>query len=443
MSLTALNPFSYLAKKPIVNRYNKKYPLWCAISFVSLALISPQSVAQESIKKSQQRLSLSQAIKQTLAQHPQLRSYKFAKQVADGELLQASTKTPMMINAQVEDVLGTGSYSALSGMQTSLSISWLLEQDIIDSRIALAKDSANLSQFKRQLTALDVAADTASHFITLLSQQEQLILAKLAQRTAKDMLKQITRRVKVGQLKVIDELRAQANLSKKALVVEDLTHEIEATKAQLSAQWQGDRDFNVIGNLQQLPNIQSLETLISQLKNNPRYLHFAAQRQIMQSEIALAKSTSQPAWQISAGLKRNEAVDDIGFNAGISIPFGGKDRNRGTITALNAKQQQNQANADAWFKQVSKELLLLSHKIRHNRHVIETLSSTTLPALEQADKQAEKAYKLGSLRYSEWNDVQQELISAQGELIEAYTNIALLNIELERLSGASLSMNQS
>ena len=442
MSLSVLNPFSYLAKKPIVNRYSKKHPLWCAISLVSLALISPQSLAQESILNSQQQLSLSQAIKRTLAGHPQLRSFQFTQRVADGELLQASTKTPLMINAQVEDVLGTGSYSALAAMQTSLSISWLLEQDIIDSRIGLAKGNASLSQFKRQLTALDVAADTASHFITLLSQQEQLILAKLAQRTASSMLMQITRRVKVGQLKVIDELRAQANLSKKALVVEDLTHEIEASKAQLAAQWQGDRDFDVIGNLQQLPNVQSLETLIVKLKNNPRYLHFAAQRQIMQSEIALAKSTSQPVWQISAGFKRNEAVDDIGFNAGISIPFGGKDRNRGAIIALNAKQQQNQADADAWFKQVSKELLLLSHKIRHNRHVIETLSSTTLPALEQADEQAEKAYTLGGLRYSEWNIVQQELVSAQGELIKAYTNIALLNIELERLSGASLSMNQ-
>ncbi|MGB1248330.1 MAG: tetratricopeptide repeat protein, partial [Chitinophagales bacterium] len=34
---------------------------------------------------------------------------------------------------------------------------------------------------------------------------------------------------------------------------------------------------------------------------------------------------------------------------------------------------------------------LLSHKIRHNRHVIETLSDITLPALTQANNQAEKA----------------------------------------------------
>lgn len=435
MSLMLLNPFSFLAKKPITNRYNKKQPCWRVISVASLTFLSSQALAQT--------LDLNQAIKQTLAKHPQLRSFQYAKQVADGDRQQASARTPMTINAQIEDVLGTGTYSALSGMQTSLSISWLLEQDIIDSRIDLAKNNANLSQFERQLTALDVAADTANHFITLLSQQEQLILAKLAQRTADDMLKQIIRRVKVGQLKMIDELRARANLSKKALFVEDLTHEIEASKAQLAAQWQGDSEFEVMGNLQQLPTIQSLDSLIKKLKNNPRYLHFAAQRKVMQSKITVAKTTSQPAWKISAGLKRNEAVDDIGFNAGISIPFGAKHRNQGTITMLNAKQQQNQANADAWFKQVSKELLLLSHKIRHNRHVIETLSDTTLPALTQANNQAEKAYKLGSLRYSEWNDVQQELLSTQGELINAYTNIALLNIELERLSGASLSMNKS
>ncbi|MGB0833904.1 MAG: TolC family protein [Psychrobium sp.] len=426
----------HLHKKPIGNGFKQ----WSLLSLAALSYLSVPAWSQDITAEAS--LSLNQAISKTMAQHPQLRSYQYAKQVADGQLQQAATATPYSINARVEDVLGSGEYRGLSGMQTSLSISWLLENDVIDSRIGVAKSQAQLSQFERQLTVLDVAADTATHFITLLSQQEQLSLAKLAQRTASDMLAQISRRVAVGQLTAIDELRAKANLSKKALVVEDLTHEIEATKAQLAAQWQGNTEFNVAGNLQVIPTSKQLDGLIKQLKNSPQFLHFAAQRQIMQSQMALAKTTAQPSWKFDVGIKRNEAIDDTGFTAGISIPFGGKNRNQGRIRTLNAQQRQNETQADAWYKQVSKELLLISHKIRHNSHVIEALSLETIPTLEQASNQAKKAYQIGSLRYSEWNDVQQDLITTQGELIEAYTNIALLNIELERLAGVSLSANK-
>ena len=63
----------------------------------------------------------------------------------------------------------------------------------------------------------------------------------------------------------------------------------------------------------------------------------------------------------------------------------------------------------------------------------------SLPALETASKQAELAYQQGRYRYTDWFAVKQELIQAQLELIQAYANIQRLNVELERLTGASLT----
>jgi cobalt-zinc-cadmium efflux system outer membrane protein len=423
--------FTKRPKKPTYNRFKTLSMLtlsaMTSISFTAHAVVQPT-------------ITLNDAISLTLKQHPKLRAFGYANQVAQGYITQAGAKTPMMINAKVEDAMGSGDYSALSGMQTTLSISWLLESRVIKSRINLANQQASIAQFDKELAALNVAAKTATYFITLLSQQQQLSLAKLAHSKASNMFKQISRRVKVGQTNIIDQLRSKANLSKKSLVVEDLTHEIEASKAQLAAQWQGDLNFNITGSLQNIPSASQLDNATNALKSNPQLLRYAAQRQVNQSKIALARVTATPAWKIDVGVKRNEVIDDIGLNAAISIPFGGKNTNRGTIAALSAKQQQNEANADAWYRQMATQLLLLTHKIKHNSHVIDTLSSTTIPALEQADNQAEKAYNLGSLRYTDWYAVQQELIIAQGELIEAYTNIGLFNIELERLSGASISM---
>ncbi|WP_252097694.1 TolC family protein [Pseudoalteromonas sp. NBT06-2] len=388
----------------------------------------------------QQTITLNDAISFTLKQHPDLKSFAHKLEASRGMLEQASVSSPLTVNIDVEDALGTGAYSGVSGMQTTMSISWLLEGDIIDSKIKVAKQNASVSIFEQEVKALDIAAETAKIFITLLSQKEQLVLAKLTRNQAKKLLKEINLRVGAGKSNIIDELRAKADLSKKELVVEDLLHEIEASKAQLAAQWVGDTDFRVDGTLIGIPTISQVEMAYKRLKSNPRLKVFASQQRIAESEIKLAKANQKPAWTVNAGIKRNETVDDFAFTAGISIPFGGENRNRGQIMSLQAKKSQSMAESDAWFKRISTQLLLLTHKLKHNRHVIDGLSKETIPSLELASGKAKEAYSIGRYRYTDLYAVQQELIATQVELIQAYTNIQLFNIELERLTGSSISM---
>jgi cobalt-zinc-cadmium efflux system outer membrane protein len=362
------------------------------------------------------------------------------QKASEGLIEQAGVSSPLTFNTEVEDAFGTGSYSGVSAMQTTLSISWLLEGEQINSRVNVANKQATMAAFERKIKALDLAAETAKVFITLLSQKEQLKLAKLARNQAKQVLGEINIRVTAGKLNVVDELRAKAELSKKELIVEDLLHEIEASRAQLAAQWQGNTDFIVDGNLLTIPTIAQIETAYEKLKSNPRLKVFSAQQKIAEAEIELAKVNQKPAWSVNTGIKRNEFVDDYAVTAGISIPFGSENKNRGRITALRAKQNQSSAESDALYKRISTQLLLLTHKLKHNRHVIDGLSLETIPALELASIKAGDAYKVGRYRYTDWYAVQQELVTSQTELIEAYTNIHLFTIELERLTGSSISM---
>ncbi|WP_158089075.1 TolC family protein [Cognaticolwellia mytili] len=388
----------------------------------------------------QQVVTFENAIGLSLKQHPDLKSYVYMKQASVGMIEQAGISSPMALNVEVEDVVGTGRYSGISGMQTTLSISWLLEQSIIESRVNVANKQANIIEFKREVKALDVAAETAKIFITLLSQMEQVKLAKLAKVQSQKVLVKLAARVKAGKQNIIDELRAKADVSKKTLIVEDLEHEIEASKSQLAAQWQGENEFIVDGSLLDIPTIIEVEAAYEKLTSNPKFKVFTSQQRITTSEIELAKANQKPVWSVNTGIRRNEAVDDFAFTAGVSIPFGTKNINRGQIMALQAKQNQGFAETDAWLKRISTQLLLLTHKLKHNRHVIEGLSIETIPLLEQASIKAGEAYSIGSYRYSDWYIVQQELVASQKELIAAYTNIHLLNIELERLTGSSISM---
>ncbi|OKY27819.1 transporter [Thalassotalea sp. PP2-459] len=385
-------------------------------------------------------ISLNEAIGLSLKQHPELRSYIYKKESALALVEQASVGSPMTINASAEDAFGAGSYSGVKGLQTTLSISWLLDKDLIDSRVKLANTKVSSASIKQEVKAIDIASETARIYITLLSQMMKFDLAKLAQRQSQQVLEQIERKVKAGKSFVVDELRAKAALSLIELEVEDLAHEIEASKSQLAAQWKGNTSFVVNGNLANIPSLKDLNVALEDLKANPQLKQFLIEQDVMQSEIDLATVEQKPAWSISTGIKRNEAVDDFAFTAGISIPLGGDNRNRGQITSLQARQKQSRAKSDALYQRISTQALLLTHKLKHNRHVIDALTNKSIPYFEEASKKAGEAYRLGSYRYTDWHAVQQELVQAQSDLIDAYTNIQLFNIELERLTGTSVSM---
>jgi len=401
---------------------------------VASLLLAPNGASANEI------ITLKTAISKTIQSHPDLTPLIYLQQANHGLIQQAGVASPVTLDVSVEDALGTGDYQGFSNSQTSLSIAWLLDGEQVDARVNLAKQQGLIYAVEKEAKALDLAAETANLFITLLAQQAQLKLATLAEKQAKKALSEIIKRVEVGRVNSIDKYRAKADLAKQTLVVEDLYFEIEATKSQLAAQWQGTTKFDVTGDLTQLPNALSLEDAKAQLKNTPRFSLFASKQRVISSEIALSQAESKPAWQINTGITRDQALNDISLSAGISIPLGGTSRSEGKIASLNASKQQQAAEAKAWLARAQTQALLLNHKLTHNTHIANALVKESLPALETASRQAELAYQQGRYRYTDWYAVKQELIQAQLELIQAYTNIQRFNVELERLTGASLTI---
>ena len=197
----------------------------------------------------------------------------------------------------------------VSGLQATLSISWLLENDIIESRVNLASSKADATQLIKRLEPL-ISPNTAQLYITLLAQKENLKLAKIAEDQAKDLLDNVEGRVKAAKANAIDELRARASLSLYELEVEDLVHEIAATKSALAAQWKGTTNFSVTGTLTNIPSISELDEVLKRLKENPK-INAIYYKQEIESEIDLAVVEESPAWEVSTGIRRNEVIDDF------------------------------------------------------------------------------------------------------------------------------------
>jgi cobalt-zinc-cadmium efflux system outer membrane protein len=434
------NPFPFrLILKPIVSRFlNKKARYLCLQLTLGLMLFTQQALSQNNVNS--ETLALSDAISLALAEHPEMAVFTYQRDTLNARVKQATILPRPTIGFTIEDAMGTGEHSNFGAAQSTLNIGWVLEQRAIESRVNTAKLAATQVDFDIEIKALDIAAQTATLFIDALILDQRLQLAKLAQQQANEVLKVIARRVTAGKSLSIEQLQSESELIRRALEVEDLEHELEASRYKLMAQWGGEANrYKLRGDLLIVPVIQNLSAQLAKLNEHPALLAFANQQRIAQSQIALTRIEARPKWQVSAGIRRYETSDDFGLVAGISIPFGNDGRSMGEVQVIKAKQAEYQSQGEVLKRALNTQLFVLLQNMKHSKHVIDTLTKQVIPLLEKASMQASDAYDIGRIGYLEWTTIKQELLSTQAQLLDAYQAIHLQHIEIQRLTGATLS----
>jgi len=407
------------------------------VSMLSLNSPAP-ALATDMVKHS---LSLHEAVALSLKSNPDLVGYDYRLQGADGYALQAAARTPPQIGLEIDDGFGTGEYSDVDRAQTTLSIGWILEGAVINKRVQAAESSKSLVEVNYEIQRYDIATATARDFLTVLAFQERLAVAKDAHSHAQAALAEVTRRVNAAITPLAEQLRAEVNLERRDLEVEDLEHELLSAKRKLAAQWGAttvafDR---VSGSLETVGTLLPYTKIEDAITNNPSLRYFLTQERVAESAIALARAESSNQWQFSAGLRRFEATDDYGVVARVSVPIGGSKRNQGKISALAAEQSLYQSESHATVIELKTQLFILYQELQHARHISGALAARIIPRLERALAETQKAYQLGKYTYLDWVSIQQELLDARLALIDAGLTSQLNAIEIERLTGQSLS----
>lgn len=387
-----------------------------------------------------QTISLPDAVMMTLRYHPELQALVSQERVWQGRVEQAGTGERHQFSLMIEDALGTGENSAFNNMQSTLTFSWLLQQERLDSRVAAAKSEAATLALEKRIKALDLAALVARRFIAILVNQEHLKLNQIAVSQAKQVMKILTQRVKAGKNSGIEVQLAKAELIRQELALEDAEHQLKANRYQLASLWgKPAQRYPLSGNLLNLPAIPTVESQLALLRQNPRVLQFASAQRIAQSQIELARIEAKPQWQFTAGLRRYEATDDFGLVAGISIPWGDSNRNAGMIAALQAEQDVLASEQSALMQSLDTQLYVLLQEMAHSQHVIQTVQTSIVPTLETALSEAGNAFEKGQTSYNQYHNVRRELRIAHTQLLDAFESLHLQHIEIQRLTGTSLS----
>ncbi|MAZ69094.1 MAG: hypothetical protein CMK45_00635 [Porticoccus sp.] len=430
-------PF-FSPKKPIAGRFYVGGRI--SISTMLCALIVWLPVSAQAQTERMASITMQDALTKTLLQHPELPGYRELLKSADGYIQQAGIGERPELSFVVEDAFGSGDFNGIDNAQSTLSLSWLLEGELLDKRTLAARSQKNTFIAQQEVKRLDIAAETARYYLAALFFQKKKQLELDAITQLERVQSEVAKRVKAGAAPHADLYRAQANLSEKKLVLNDVGYEIDSAIQNLAAQWgEFQPDFATVqGSLDVPDQPVNLFAIRERLAQNPNIQLFLSEERLAQSKIDIAKTEAKALWRVNAGVRRYEATNDYGVVAGFSVPLGSRDRNKGKVSALSAQQAVSRANAEAMRIRMEAQLANYVRSFERYQGSEAALKQDIIPRIERALKEAEKAYKLGKYSFEEWSSAQRELLAAQAALLDLQFKAHLNRVEIERLAGVAI-----
>lgn len=386
-------------------------------------------------------IGFDQAIELTLARNPSLVSAGYHVEIASSQVTQAKLRPNTELQITTENIAGSGRFSSVDSAETTFSLGWVLERGKRTKRIETAQAGVSLAEAERDIKRLDVAAETARLYLDCVSLKATLQQAVEGIALAKTSVSSVGERVNAGRSPDADLARAEVELARAELVSEDLGHELLVAMYRLAAQW-GDVNplFNeVVGSLEEVPKVSSLDDLKKRLQDSADQRWYLNEQRLRESEIRLAQNDAKPNWRLSTGVRRFESTDDHAFVAELSIPLSLRNKNQGRIAGSRAALSLSAARQSEALLRSETKLFAMYQELQHSLHVANAFKKTILPKVEQALLETQRAYETGRYSFYELSSARAELLSARISLVEANVGALKRIIEIERLTGMSLS----
>ena len=382
-------------------------------------------------------IDLGSAVARSQVDNPSLRAMGIQRQLQDARIEQAGVQPRPQLRVEVEDVFGSGPNDLLRGIQTTATVSLLLEHGLRDSRLAAARAESSLVEADIAIRRLDVAAETTRRFLTCLELQNRLIIAGEGIRLGQETVTGIERRVQAGTAPPAELARARADLRRQELVAEDYEHELLSAYYRLAAQWGANTpDYSrVLGDLLAIPAVENFEAYLGRLDQNPDLERYLTAERVQQVQLSLEQARNRQPWQVGAGFRWQNKTSDHGFVADLSIPLGPQDSNRGRVAEARARITQSQLEREAEQLRLRTELFVIYQELIHSVQLTRALANDILPLYETALQDTRTAYEAGSYSYLELSQAQLSLLAARYELVDAAHGIFHNLIEIERLTG--------
>lgn len=385
-----------------------------------------------------QPLPLAEAFARVIDQHPDLQVLTYSHAGLVAERTVAGLAPPLLLEAGVENVLGTGEAAGLQGGEASLSLASVIERaDKRAARLAVANRRLAGVDLLREAKRLDLLAEVARRYLDVAAAQEQqgIALDEVAARTL--TLAAARAHVSAGATPRSVALAADAALARARGDVKRAEYAQRSASRRLSLLW-GENDLSLTASSQGLtltPEVPAFETIRERLAGTPELRTFAHEARLREARLQLARTARTPDLGWEVGVRRLQASQDWGLVGTVSLPLGTRARATPGIEAAQAELSALEWEREGGERSLEATLAEAHGRLEAASAEAHFINDELLPRLMKAERAATDAFRRGAASYLEWAQLQGETRAAQRDRLNANLEAHRALIELQRLTG--------
>lgn len=438
-----------------------------SVAFLASVCLSPQSVAQTPLTQQlfdppvyrgsalafdqaparraipSGALILSDAVRRAVAANPKLTAAERDIGIATGKRIQAGAFPNPELSFEIDDAFGSGPYRGLNAAETTLQLSQMFELGgKREARIAAGTAEVESARFQRLALRLEIASETATAFLTVLSGQRRVQIYDTQIRALERVLPQLQRRVDAGASSPAEVARAQIAADLVRAERERTRTAVAVARRELAAAMGMDSpEFGeLIGDLVRTGNPPSFPAIVRSLERNPQLVRFTALRAQRDAELLSARLKPIPDLKVNVGWRHYRESSDNAVRIGVAVALPVWDQNLGGV--IEAGEARGKTEAEY---AVARSTLILTLGKAYETMIgalreLEPLQKSAIPNVRRAVSETERGYDAGRFSLLEILDVQnaatQTAIREQEVLMTFHVAVATI----EALTGAPVGL---
>lgn len=381
-------------------------------------------------------LTYPEALALALRHNPGLGAVVMEVHAAEARTRQAALYPNPEIGTEVENFAGSGPFSGIGGVETTVAISQPLllggKRGKAIRRAALQSDLATWEVARRRL---DVRAEVHNAFNMLLIAQEDVVLKEELVELAERLLETTEQRVQAGKVSAAETARARVIVAQNRIALEQARRAKSDARTRLVAAWGGVKASfgKVQGDHTTLFELPPEDSLRIRLEGNPDLGRFETAIRDRRAAIDVEDAMAIPDPTVSGGVRRLEESGDVAFLVGLSIPLPLSDRNQGNRQAARHDLTRVKREAEAVRIDLERRLTHACSRMEAARMEARILDAEVIPQAESAYHRINQGYLQGRFDFLDVLDAQRTLFESRDRYLHALREYHETVVAIERL----------
>ena len=341
-----------------------------------------------------------------------------------------------VLQAQVENVVGTGPYRGIRSAETTVGVALPIELGgKRGARIAVANAQLSRAEIQAAILAADVRLQVTQLYVEAVAAERRVLNARDQLRIAGEAARGAGVRVQAGRASPLEQQRAEVNRVNAEANVERLARLAEAARVNLAARIgrpvTGSLDIGVIDRLPALlygpqaplPAVGTLALAAAE-----------ADLAVADAGVRLARANRVPDLNVGPAIRWIKETNDTAAVFTVSLPL--PIFNNGRAAVAQATAERTRAFAQTRLTQLDIEQAIVNAQVEaaNAATTARTAAGPALAAAQEAARIARIGYREGKFGQLELLDAERTLAETRVAAIDALATYQNARARLERLT---------